>query len=445
METKDLFVTPIFLVIIYGVAFMIRPAVSTKENARYFIPGLTLKLIGALAVGIIYQFYYGGGDTFTYFHLGSRYIYEAFKDSPIIALKLIFAGKEYVGDTFQYASKIYTYGDLSSYFVVRMAGAFDILTFHTYSATAVLFATMSFSGLWALFHVLYLMYPKQHLGMALAVLFVPSVFFWGSGILKDTITLGALGWATYCIYYIFIARRKVIFSSILLLVSLYTIFTIKIYIMLCFLPAAILWVFYFRFGQLKNVVVKIMVAPLTIVLGIILGYYSIIKIGENNPRYNIEEITETAKVTAEWIHYVSQRDGGSAYSLGDFDYSPAGMVRKFIPAVWVTLYRPHLWEANSIVMLLSALEAFALLLFSIYVLYKVGLISSFRHIGSNPFLIFCFVFSIFFAFAVGLTTYNFGSLVRYKIPFYPFFVSALFILLSYSKRERKRALLEATE
>ena len=189
----------------------------------------------------------------------------------------------------------------------------------------------------------------------------------------------------------------------------------------------------------------IMVAPLTIVLGIILGYYSIIKIGENNPRYNIEEITETAKVTAEWIHYVSQRDGGSAYSLGDFDYSLAGMVRKFIPAVWVTLYRPHLWEANSLVMLLSALEAFALLLFSIYVLYKVGLMSSFRHIGSNPFLIFCFVFSIFFAFAVGLTTYNFGSLVRYKIPFYPFFVSALFILLSYSKRERKRALLEATE
>jgi len=121
------------------------------------------------------------------------------------------------------------------------------------------------------------------------------------------------------------------------------------------------------------------------------------------------------------------------------------MVRKFIPAVWVTLYRPHLWEVNSLVMLLSALEAFVLLLFTIYVLYKVGLLMSLRRITSNPFLIFCFVFSIFFAFAVGLTTYNFGSLVRYKIPLYPYFVSALFILLSYSKRERKSAVLDLTE
>ena len=119
METKDFFITPIFLVIIYAFAFLIRPAVTQKENVRYFIPGLTLKLVGALAVGLIYQFYYGGGDTFTYFHLGSRYIWEAFKESPSVAIKLIFAGKEYVGDTFQYASKIYYYGDLSSYFIVH--------------------------------------------------------------------------------------------------------------------------------------------------------------------------------------------------------------------------------------------------------------------------------------------------------------------------------------
>ena len=143
-----------------------------------------------------------------------------------------------------------------------------------------------------------------------------------------------------------------------------------------------------------------------------------------------------------WIHYVSERSGGSVYSLGDFDYSLAGVVRKFLPAIWVTLYRPHLWEVNNVVMLFAALEAFALLAFTIYVLYKVGLIRSLKTVTSNPFLIFCFLFSIVFAFAVGITTYNFGSLVRYKIPLYPFFVSGLFILLSYSKRERKGSVLD---
>ena len=196
---------------------------------------------------------------------------------------------------------------------------------------------------------------------------------------------------------------------------------------------------------MKNVIFKIFLAPIIFSIAGFVGYYSIIKVGEDNPRYNIEEITETAQVTAEWIHYVSERSGGSAYTLGDFDYSPTGMARKFIPAVWVTLYRPHLWEVNNVVMLLSAMEAFILLLFTVYVIYRVGIFRSIQVISSDPFLLFCFLFSIVFAFAVGLTTYNFGSLVRYKIPMYPFFVSALFVLLGYSKSLKKRSSLDLTE
>lgn len=445
MEIKDLFVTPILIVIVYAIAGFVRPFVTDNQNKKYFFPALSVKLLGAIFVGLIYQFYYNGGDTFTYFTYGSKYIWEAFKDSPALAFKLIFAGKEYTGDVFQYASKIYTYGDLSSYFVVRAAGVLDILTFHTYSATASLFALISFSGLWALYHVFYRMYPNQHFGLAVAVLFVPSVFFWGSGLLKDTITLGALGWATFCIYYVFIKKEKLVISSIILFLSLYTIYTVKVYILLCFLPASILWIFMSRISNVKNILIRILIAPVLIGLSAVIGYYSILKVGEDNPRYDIENLANTAKITAEWIHYVSEKQGGSAYTLGDFDYSPAGMVSKFPMAVWVSLYRPYLWEVKNIVMLLSALESFILFIFSIYVLYKVGPLVSFKLVSSKPILIFCFLFSIVFAFAVGVSTYNFGSLVRYKIPLYPFFVSGLVILLNYSKRERKNLVLDKTE
>lgn len=442
MEIKDLFVTPVLLILIYAIAGFIRPFVTDKQNRRYFLPGLTVKIIGAISVGLIYQFYYGGGDTFTYFNLGSKYIWEAFKDSPILAFKLIFAGKEYATDTFQYASKIYTYGDLSSYFVVRVAGVFDLLTFHTYSATAILFASFSFTGLWALYHVFYRMFPSQHLEFALAVLFVPSVFFWGSGILKDTITISALGWATYGAYNLFFVKRHITISLIILLLSLYTIYTIKIYILLCFLPAVILWIFSTRLSNVKNVIAKIFIAPIVLSIAALIGYYAILKVGEENPRYDVENLAETARITAEWIHYVSIREQGSAYTLGDFDYSLTGMISKFPQAVWVSLYRPYLWEAHNIVMLLSALESFALILFTIYVFYKAGIQKTLKLISSKPILTFCFMFSIVFAFAVGVSTYNFGTLVRYKIPLYPFFISGLFILLDYSKRERKRSALD---
>ena len=53
-------------------------------------------------------------------------------------------------------------------------------------------------------------------------------------------------------------------------------------------------------------------------------------------------------------------------------------------------------------------------------------------------ILFSFVFAIFFAFAVGLTTSNFGSLVRYKIPSLPFFLASLY-MIRYNRDREKQA------
>jgi hypothetical protein len=49
-------------------------------------------------------------------------------------------------------------------------------------------------------------------------------------------------------------------------------------------------------------------------------------------------------------------------------------------------------------------------------------------IASQPILTFCFLFSIILAIGVGTNSGNFGTLVRYKIPLMPFYLSALFIM-----------------
>jgi hypothetical protein len=437
VEAKDLVVTPIFIFLILTAAFLLRPLVTDSINRKYFIPALVIKIIGAIAVGLIYQFYYEGGDTFTYFSYGSKYIYEAFMDSPVTGIKLIFASSEYQPDTFQYASKIYTYGDSASYFVVRVAGVFDLLTFNTYSATAVLFATASFSGVWALFLVFYREFPRLHFYLAIACLFIPSVVFWGSGLLKDTLTLGALGWATYSVYQIFIAKRKWALFTFILLINAYVVYVVKIYILICFIPAAFLWVFTRYIAKMQNLMLKILIAPVFLTMAGISGYYAIKEVAEENRRYNLETISKTAEATARWIHYVSVREGGSAYTLGDFDYSTAGIIRKFPQAIWVTLYRPYLWEAHNVVMLLSAFESLAMLALTLMAIFKTGFLRFFRFAINKPILLFCFAFAISFAFAVGISTYNFGSLVRYKIPMMPFFISALFIMPYLAKSDRK--------
>jgi hypothetical protein len=55
--------------------------------------------------------------------------------------------------------------------------------------------------------------------------------------------------------------------------------------------------------------------------------------------------------------------------------------------------------------------------------------------NQHEILFFCITFSIIFAFMIGITTPNFGALVRFKIPLIPFLAAWLVIMKNYKKIE----------
>ena len=412
-------------------------------NRVYFIPALTVKIIGALAVGFIYQFYYDGGDTFNYHTHGSRHVWEAFMDSPGKGFKLLLSDGSDETDIYKYSSRIPFFKDQSSYAVIRIAAVIDLFTFSSYSATAILFAVFSFIGMWMFFLTFYERYPYLHRWLAVASFFIPSVFFWGSGLLKDTVTLGCLGMATYQIHKIFIVKHGSFKHWILLGVTLYGIYAIKIYILLTFLPALILWVFLTNLQFIRSSVLKIMVFPFVISSAILLAYLAMLKAGEDNEKYALNSLGKTAQITAYDIRYYTGREAGSGYSLGELDGTFGSMINLAPQAINVSLFRPYLWEVRNPLMLLSALESLFLLVFSLYILVKQNI--KIGRAFSHPDVFFALCFSLSFAFAVGVSTFNFGSLVRYKIPLLPFFLIALILILNHSKSERKLEELEITE
>ncbi len=443
MELRDLIVTPIIVLLVYAAAFFIRPYVTDSINGRYFFPALTVRVFGAIALGIIYQFYYNGGDTFNYHTLGSRVIWEAFMESPESGIRLLFSDGSSSKGVFEYSSKIYFFRDHSSYFVIRIAAFLDLFTFSSYSATAVLFATLSFTGSWALFLTFHKEYPQLHKSIAFATLFIPSVFFWGSGILKDTIIIACLGMATFQIHKLFIERRSSLKSVIILLFVVYVIFNVKIFILQVYIPAAIVWVFAFNFTRIRSIVLKSLLIPLVSALVLVSSVYAIVKVGEGDAKYSVANLAKTARVTAYDIRYWTGRDAGSGYSLEVEDWTPAGMLKASPFAINASLFRPYLWEAKNSLMVISALESLFLLLFTLYVIVK-----SFRYIISalgNYNVLFCLIFSVSFAFAVGISTFNFGTLTRYRIPLLPFYSVSLIVLLNYSNRSKKFEELEITE
>ncbi len=420
MTYQDLLITPIYLAIFYFLAYIIRPSVTTPETKKYFIPALSAKFFGAIALGLLYQFYYGGGDTFNYFTHGSRWIWEAFLDSPATGFRLLSEqGGIRQEDTFNYSQNIWYYRDVQAFFVVRIVSIFDLFTIHTYSATALFFAAFSFTGSWALYSVVVRLYPNNPKWLAIAILFIPSVVFWGSGILKDTLTFGALGWCTYALFQFIELDRNKVTSIVIFILSSYLIVSIKSYIFFCLVPSAFLWYYLKRISQLASPALKIVIAPILFLLVGGLGIIATQQFALVDEKYSLDNVAQVAAVTAYDIRYGwgARTGGDGGYDLGTLDGSWGSMIRLMPAAINVSLFRPYPWEVRNPLMLLSALEAILTLILTFNWVRN----GNWKGIAGQPFIAFSLVFSLIFAFAVGVSTYNFGTLMRYKLPLLPFF------------------------
>lgn len=434
MELKDIIITPIFLAVLFPFFLGFRSAQKDPFDRQLVSIGLTIKFLGALAIGLIYQFYYGGGDTFN-FYKQSKIVWEATLENPMNYLKFAFSSGNFIAGLGQYISKLYWYSDPSSFFVIKVASFFGLFTLNAYLPISFCFALMSFSGSWTLYSVFKDRYPNLKKEAAIAAFLVPSCVIWGSGLFKDTLTFAAIGWVVYAFYWILI--RKTLMKSAIIggVIAIYVLVIVKVYILLSLVPCLLGWLVLENLQSIGSPVVRFIVSPLFFALGGVMAFLTLDQLAENNAKYDLENIALTSRTTAYDIAYWTGKGAGSTYILGDHDGTFTGILSLAPQAVVVTLFRPWLWEANNVLMLILALESVLILLLTMYILLKGrAMIKTFRQIRSDPFLVFCFVFSVVFAVGVGVSSFNFGSLARYKIPLLPFYVFGLLVLNAYLTR-----------
>jgi hypothetical protein len=427
----DLILTPIYLLILsyFGKRYRDKNYPPGHPLRPYYLPGLYLKFFGAIFIGLIYQYYYGFGDTFN-FYIHSKVINSSLSDSFTTWFELLFrVSPDNDPRLYQYTSQMFWYSDASSYSTAVIGAVLGLLNGTTYLPIALLFAFFSYTGIWAMYKTFVNIYPKLHKQLAIAFLFIPSVFVWGSGLFKDTVCMFGLGWMTYTVFRIFVNRDFSLKNFFLLFLSFYLMAVIKIYILLAFVPALSFWLLLTYSNRISSSAIRFITRILFSVVVVVGFIFFSQKFSDQLNRYSLDKIAKTAETTRDYLSRVSDVEGGSGYDLGEFDGSLGGMLSKFPQAVVVTLYRPFPWEANKVIVLLSAIEALIFLFFTIKAFYQNGILKSFKIIASDPNILFCLIFSLIFAFAVGISSYNFGALSRYKIPCLPFYATFLILLL----------------
>lgn len=436
LHSQDIFLTPIYLLI---VSFIINHYSKSKTKGRlerkYFLIGAYSRIFGGLSLGIIYEFVYQGGDTSAYWLYGTR-ITDLFLQDPLIGLQMLIEfGDKYSPEVLRYIYDIIWHPNPTEFSICILSGLIGIFSFKTYSVITIFFALISFSGSWKMYQTFTFLYPEQKKKLLISCLLIPSVIFWGGGMMKDTICLGALGWLFWAFHMGLIEKKQIIKSVIIATVSIYTIATIKIYILLAFLPPAMNWIFLEQIKKVKNKSLRLILAPFFISLGLIVATLGMTNLTEGDERFDIDNIGERTKINQEWLSGGVQT--GSAYNIGKLDGTLNSIIEVAPQAVVVTLFRPYLWEVRSPIMLLSAFEATFFLLYTVYLFITIGVLKTLKLIFSKPILLFSFVFCIILAIGVGTSSGNFGTLVRYKIPLLPFYLSALIIMKSHIKDKQK--------
>lgn len=448
MDIYDLLLAPIYAAIILMLGHKFSRKMRQKNPVyKYFLPGLAIKLLGALMLGVVYMYYYKGGDTINYFNT-AKTLAEVFFERPRDFNHLYFGTptiSEFYLTNSQYEF-IYWVNDSYAYFVSKLFVPVVIVSLYSYACSALIVAGICYIGVWRLFLLFVNEFPALAQQFRWSILFVPSVVFWGSGIMKDSITFSATCIYAHGFYWFFAQKQRKIGYLVSLVFGSTLLILIKPYILFALLPGSFLWFVALRMAKMKSVFLKVMFAPTLLAVGITGGLFTLDLIGDYLGKYSLEKVVFTAANAQQDLKQSYYK--GNSFDIGTYEPTIAGLLSVSHKAIFAALFRPTFLDVRNVVMGLNAIENSFVLIFCLYLLFKLRVYRFFSMVTTHPLLMFSVIFSLFFAFSVGVSISNYGALVRLKIPCVPFFISSL-VIMNYilneelrAKRRRQRVLVD---
>ncbi len=440
ISSYEYLLLPIYIFLFF-VATRIVIELFYKEQLiqKYIYLGLSLKVLGGFFVTLIFNYYYHGGDIGTYYN-ESRILANLIFEHPESIFRIFFYSPQ--GEDIELKNLLLQLNYINApdtLIVVKISTFFNLFTFNSYLITTFFFSFISFWCIWKLVTLLFELYPNNKQSIFIAFFAAPSLIVWGSAILKDTICFSCLCIIHYYLYRIFIQNKFKPIYILYIIFTGYIILNIKIYILLAYIPCFSFMVTQHYKKKIQNTFLRFMIAPFIVIFSLALSYIVVTQLGAQKERYSSDKILQTAKIQRDYIHEISIKSEGSSYSLGEMDNGVFDYILKMPAAINVTLFRPYLWETRNPIMLLSALESSVVLYYTFILFRKRKFKNTLDLLSKDVNLQFFLLFGLLFSFMVGITSFNFGSLVRYKIQGYPFYIAAILLLYTLQPDENGKS------
>lgn len=403
---------------------------NNKENPefRFFLGHFYWKILMGLAFGLVYILYYERhGDTVFYWQ-GAKKLNLLLLENPGAYWHEIFSTppRDYIPS---YFSKVgnppsWIYSEPNSWFVCKLANFLSFFSFGSYLTLNLFFSVISTCISWRFFRYMNKILLTKTSYIALACLFIPSVAFWCTGLIKDTIAICAIFVTTISILKLirkdYNSLAAVLFN---LLLSYYLLYSIRPFLVICTV-IPLLMILIFKVNRNKSFVTKFLTRTfgISLTIGFLLFYFGNTgTFGE----FSAESVFQTAEVIQkDMLNNAGYT--GKRYYLSIQEFSGTNLLFVAPEAIATALFRPFIWEADGIFMLLNGLEN----LFILYLCVRFFLTRRkdrlINELKNNEFYLYALFLVLILGYFIGLTSGLFGTLVRLKTPLMPYFLLIVF-------------------
>lgn len=392
----------------------------------WLVAVFSLKVLCGIALGLTYTYIYtdrSTSDTFKFFD-DSKIIFNSLSTNPYDFLRMFTGFDGNAPELRHYYVQMNAWLNTDVMFndnktIIRLNVLFHFFSMGKYYVHVVFINFISFIGLFCIFKTFQscINYPGKILFAGTFLL--PSVMFWGSGLLKDGLLLFALGILLVSFKRILL-EEKSIKNIIMFFISITLLVFTKLYVIIILFPGLLAW-YWSRNESGIRVFIKFCAVYL---LYLVLAF----NIHHIAPKYNVTDLVYWKQKNFNTLAELT--NAKSVIKIPQLEHGIISIIKNSPVAFLTALSRPFLTDIKgNFLILLSALETvFILMLCFLAILFRKK-----ANVPIKPFLVFSFFFVLLLFTLSGLITPILGALVRYKVPALPFL---MFLILPFIDFER---------
>lgn len=387
-----------------------------------------LKILAGTALWAIYTWVYtdrADADIFKFFD-DSAVMFSALADRPLDFVKMLFSisnDNAYFDERYykvmnhwyrKYESDIHN----DAHTIIRFNAALRIISAGEFHVHTVFAAFLSLTGSLALYRAFVDVLPGRERLLAIAVFLCPSVLFWGSGVIKESLLFFGLGIMIWQ-WFKLLSNEMTPVGILLLAGAGVLLFHLKVYVIASLAPGLAM-LFLERFARR----VPFALRTALILFGTV---WLAINMHHFLPGFNVLEVLAVKQ--RDLIGLAQATNAGSFIMPERLPPTIGSFIMQAPHALYMTLLGPLFHPSGGAFGIMAVLENTVILLAVATMLYYRLPRRSLDHILLTAFLTYILILAL----VIGWTTPVMGALVRYRVPLLPFVLIVAALILDHRK------------